>query len=298
LVISVDQRSTRIPQQMNPTVCIIGAGELGAATADALARRERVARVLLIDDAASVASGKALDIQQSGAIARFHPRLGGFADLSRVTGCAACVVADRTGRPSTEWQGDELLGLLKRLAPFLGEVPIVLAGTSHAVGMPLAVREAGVRRERLIGSAPEALAAATRAIVAMEAACSPAEVGLAVLGTPPSGFVVPWSDATIGGYALERVLTPVQLTRVEARVARLWPPGPFALGAAAARVVEGVVGSSRRAFNVLTVLGGEFGVRGRVGTVPAVLSAAGVVQTRVPLLNTRERVRLESALGA
>ena len=59
---------------MNATVCIIGAGELGAAVADALARREPVARVVLIDDAASVASGKALDIQQSGAIARFHTR--------------------------------------------------------------------------------------------------------------------------------------------------------------------------------------------------------------------------------
>jgi malate/lactate dehydrogenase len=110
--------------------------------------------------------------------------------------------------------------------------------------------------------------------------------------------VVPWSDASIGGYALERVLTQVQLTRIEARMARLWPPGPFALGAAAARVVEGIIGSSRRAFCVLTVLGGEFGVRGRVGTLPAVLSPSGIVQTRVPTLNTRERVRLEIALGA
>ena len=53
-----------------------------------------------------------------------------------------------------------------------------------------------------------------------------------------------------------------------------------------------------RAFCVLTVLGGEFGVQGRVGTLPAVLSTSGIVQTRVPTLNTRERVRLETALGA
>ena len=167
---------------MNATVCIIGAGELGAAVADALARREPVARVVLIDDAASVASGKALDIQQSGAIARFHTRLEGSNDLSRVTGCAACVVADRTGRPSTEWQGDEALALLKRLAPFLGDVPIVLAGTSQAAVIPLAVLEAGVRRERLLGSAPEALAHATRAIVAMWPAIVIATTGV-IIGT-------------------------------------------------------------------------------------------------------------------
>ena len=135
-------------------------------------------------------------------------------------------------------------------------------------------------------------------MVAMEARCSPSEVDLTVLGAPPSGFVVPWSEASIGGYSLERVLSQVQLTRIEARAARLWPPGPFALGLAAARVAEGLVQNSRRAFSVLMVLGGEFGVRGRVGAIPVNLSPAGVTGTRVPTLNTRERVRLETALGA
>ena len=155
-----------------------------------------------------------------------------------------------------------------------------------------------MRRERLVGSASEALVGAITAIVAMEAGCSPAEVLLTVLGAPPSGFVVPWSEASIGGYSLERVLSQVQLTRIEARAARLWPPGPFALGLAAARVTEALVQSSRRAFSVLTVLGGEFGVRGRVGALPVILSPEGIAHTRVPTLNTRERVRLETALGA
>ena len=57
------------------------------------------------------------------------------------------------------------------------------------------------------------------------------------------------------------VLSQVQLTRVAARAARLWPPGPFALGQAAAGVAAGVLRSERRAFSVLTVLSGEFGVR-------------------------------------
>jgi malate/lactate dehydrogenase len=118
-----------------------------------------------------------------------------------------------------------------------------------------------------------------------------------VLGAPPRGFVVAWSEASIGGHALERVLTQVQLSRIEGRVAHLWPPGPHALGLAAARVAEAVVTSSRRAFSVLTPLGGEFGVRGKVGVLPARLSTQGIVETRVPFLNTRERVRVENALG-
>lgn len=279
------------------TICILGAGELGGAIAHALARGARVARVLLVDAAGNVAAGKALDIQQSGAIEGFPVRLDGTDDVTRVAGSAAMVIADRTGRPSREWEGEEGLGLLNRVVSFAATTPIVFAGTAQAGLMLTAAREAGVGRERLIGSAPDAFAAAVRAMVAIEAQCSPAEVSLDVLGVP-GRFVVLWSEASIGGRAVERVLTQAQLARLEARVARLWPPGPYALGLAAARVVEGIVESSRRAFSVLTVLGGEFGVRNRVGTLPALLSATGIVHARVPSLTTRERVQLETVLGA
>jgi len=225
-------------------------------------------------------------------------RLDGTDDVSRVAGCAVCVVADRFGLPSSEWQSEEGLAMLTRLAPYAGDAPLVFAGAAQAGLLLAASRDAHMRRERLLGSAPEALAGAIRAIVAMEAPCSPSEVGLTVLGTPPAGFVVPWSEASIGGYGLERVLSQVQLVRIEARAARLWPPGPFALGLAAARVTEALVLSSRRTFSVLTVLAGEFGVRGRVGALPLILSPAGIAHIRTPALNTRERVRLETALGA
>ena len=283
------------------TVCIIGAGEIGGAVAHALARGERTARVVLIDTAGGVAAGKALDIQQSGAVEGFHTQLSGTDDFTRVTACDVCVVADRARAPvaewRSEWEGDEGLALLTRLAPFLAESPIVCAGPSQADLLLAMVRESGFRRERLVGSAAAAFASAVTAIVAMEARCSPVEVNLTVLGAPAGGFVIPWSEAAIAGFALERVLSQVQLTRLEARVARLWPPGPHALGLAAARVTEAILTSSRRAFSVLAVLSGEFGVRGRVGTLPALLSTTGIVHARVPTLNTRERVQLETALG-
>ncbi len=279
------------------TVCIIGAGELGGAIAHALARGERVRRIVLLDDAANVAAGKALDIQQAGPIECAHALLDGSADITRVVGASVCVIADRSGRTSQEWHGEEGLALLKRLIPYLEESPIVFAGSSQEEMLLGAARELHLRRERLLGSAPGALTGAVKSMVAIEAQCSPTEIELTVLGAPPRGFVVPWSEASIGGQAVERVLTQVQLSRIENRVAHLWPPGPHALGLAAARVTEAVLTASRRTFAVLTMLGGEFGVRGRVGVLPAVLSAGGIVATRVPALNTRERVQVENALG-
>ena len=278
------------------TVCIIGAGELGGAIAHALARGERVRRVFLIDEAGTMAAGKALDIQQAGAVDGSHTRVEGTTDLTRVTGCAVCVVAD-SARPAGEWQGEIALAMMRRLAGFVGETPIVFAGAAQSDLLLASVREAGFARQRVVGSAPEALASATRAIVALEARCSSAEVSLNVLGTPPAGFVVPWGEASIAGYALERVLTQVQIRRVEARMARLWPLGPHALGLAAARVVEALVTTSRRAPSVLAVLGGEFGVRNRVGVLPCFLSPGGIAQTRIPDLSARERVQLDTALG-
>jgi malate dehydrogenase len=278
------------------TVAIVGAGHVAGATAHALAMSDRVGRLLLVDDAASAARGKALDIRQSGAISKFHTRLEGTDDLSSVTGCDVCVIADRFGAGG-EWSGDEGLATVKRLLPYVGKTPLVFAGASQGGLIAFAATEAGIDRRRLIGSAPEALVSSVVAITALEAGCSPREVMLTVLGAPPSSFVVPWSEGSIGGYPLQAMLSQAAQARVERRLGHLWPPGPYVLGAAAARITSALVSSSRQSFSVLTQLRGEFAVRDRPGILPARLAAGGIVQTRVPELTTRERVQLQAALG-
>jgi malate dehydrogenase len=286
-------------------VAIIGAGDLGAACAQALAARDCVGRILFVDEAVKAASGKALDIQQSGAVDGFHTQLSATDDGSALIGASVCIVADRLGPPSREWTGDDALAHLRTIAPYIADAPLVFAGV-HVDVMVHAVREIGIDRRRLIGSSADAYASAIRSIVAIEAGCSPAEVMLAVLGvgspeglphTTGHGFVIPWSEASIAGYALERTLTPAQVMRIEARAAKLWPPGPFTLGMTAARVAEAIVNSSRGRFNVLTLLGGEFGARNRIGALPVLLNARGIASVREPALNTRERVLVETALG-
>jgi malate/lactate dehydrogenase len=278
------------------TVAIVGAGDIGGATAHALALSDRVGRLILIDPALSAAQGKALDIRQAGAIAGFHTRIDGAGDLDRATGCDVCVIADRFGPSGGEWRSDQGLSMTKQIDAYLSGAPIVFAGAWQSELIALAASDAGIAAHRLIGAGPEALASSVIAIVAMEAECSPREVTLAVLGRPPLGFVIPWSEASIGGYPLEAVLTQPSLTRVQARVQHLWPPGPYTLGAAAARVITGLLSSSRQSFNILTQLGGEFGVRNRPGAITARLGARGILQMRMPELTTRERVQLGTAL--
>lgn len=277
------------------SVAILGAGEIGGATARALAARDLASRILLVDTKGDAAAGKALDIQQSGPVDGFHTRLQGTSDETMITGCHVCIVADLMG--AGEWKGDDGLSMLTRIARYLGHTPLVFAGASQSDLLAKAALELSLRRERLIGSCPEALASAVRAIVALEARCSPGEVTLTVLGRPPAGFVVPWSEASIGGYALQRTLSQAQLARIESRVAQLWPPGPNTLGTTAATIADAILTASRRSFSVLTWLEGEFGVRRVVGALPARLGTGGIVDVRVPGIGAREQVQLQSALN-
>ena len=279
------------------TVAIVGAGEIGGSTARALAGTDRIGRLLVIDPAGLAAAGKALDLRQAGAIDRTHTRLEGTDDATRVAGCDVCVVADRFGAAG-EWRGEEGLALLRQLVPHLGRAPIVFAGALQSELLAAAAAELSVDRRRLLGSAPEAFVSAARAIVAIEANCSPREVLLTVLGTPPSGLVIPWSEASLGGYNLQRVLAPVQFRRVEARAAVLWPPGPYALGAAAQRVVAALLSSSRQSVSVLMQLVGEFGGRECAGCLPVRLGPHGVVEVRIPELTSREYMQVQNALSA
>ena len=279
------------------TVAIIGAGEIGGATAQALAARDCVRRVLLVDQAAGIAAGKALDIQQAGAINGSHTQLSGTDDVSRVAGYALHVIADRADQPGVEWHGDEGWTMLSRLVSYAGSAPMVFAGATQADLMLAAGRDARIARARLIGSAPQAFVAAATAIVAMEANTAATEITLTAVGAP-GDLVVPFSEASIGGYALERVLSQAQIARIQARLVRLWPPGDHTLGRAAAQMVEAALTASRTSLSALTLLDGELGVRHRVGALPVRLAPTGIVERRVPTLNPRERVLLETALGA
>ncbi len=130
------------------TAAIIGAGELGGAIAHALARRDAVGRIWLVDAAGNPAAGKALDIQQSGAIEGFGTQLGGTSDVTRIIGCDVCIVADRFGPGSPEWQGEEGFAHLTRIAEMVPDTPLVFAGAAQAPLLAQLAREAHVCRGR------------------------------------------------------------------------------------------------------------------------------------------------------
>ncbi len=277
-------------------VAVLGAGELGGALAHKLAARDRVGSVCLIDPARGVAAGKALDIRQSGPIERFGTRLSA-GTVDAVVGAGVVVVADPAGPRDEGGRSASGPALVERIAGLTGDAPIVCAAADGGELIARAVRELRIARHRIMGSAPEALAAGLRALIALEADISPAQVAVQVLGMLPEHPVVAWSGATVGGGPLEDRLSPSALARVRRRVERLWPPGPYALASAAARVVEALAGGgSRRVFTCCVADGSR-----RLASAPAVpvtLGAGGVDAVVAPALSPSERVQLDNALAA
>lgn len=276
------------------TVAIIGAGVVAAETARQLAALEVARDIRLIDPQSSIAAGKALDIQQAGPIARFGTRLSGAADLTAAAGAALVVFADRAG-PDEVRPIESGLDLVRRVAASAPRVPFVFACAEDHALMEAAVRELRMEPRRLMGSSPEALAAAARAMLALAAGASPGETAVPVCGVP-GGWVFGWSEAIVSGRPASVALPPHEILAVERRARASWPPGPYTLSSAAARVAAAVLARSRRRFTCFAAIDeGEW--RGRIAAMSVLAGPDGVAERLEPALSARERVQLASALS-
>lgn len=277
------------------SIVILGAGELGGALARQLAAADIASRIVLVDDAGRVAEGKALDIRQAAPVDGYSSFVAGSTDESAVLGADAVVIADRFAN-GAEWQDDAGVALVRRITHLNPKAMVVCAGAQQMLVIERGVREGGIPRHRLFGSAPEAFRSSIVSMTALEAGCSPTEISLTVVGRPPGQAIVPWEDASIGGRRATEVLTPPAITRLDARLTRMWPPGPITLAGAATRVLR--VASTRSALSVcafVAVTRGE-GDQGRVGMLPVQVRPTGISAVLTPTLTARDRVRLDTVL--
>ena len=281
------------------TVVILGAGDIGGALARQLAALDLASRIVIVDDMANVAAGKALDIAQSGPVDGYHTALSGTNDMAAVVGAVAVVIADRASGPQdSEWPAEGGLALIKRVAGLNQAAPIICAGARQASLIEKSVNEGGLSRLRVFGSAPEALRSAIIAITALEANASPTDISLSVLGRPPQQVIVPWDEAAISGRCTTNVLSAAQLARLDARIARLWPPGPYALAGAAASMIKNALMRTPRVHAALVAVTRDEGRPGRSAMMPVTLQPSGIASLVAPALSSRDRVRFETTMRA
>ena len=272
-----------------PFIAVIGAGPLGGAVAHTLALRNRVAEVRLIDPHASVAQGKALDILQSAPVERFTTNLTAAQSLHSAAGARTIVLAD-SASSSAEHSGETGLAMLREITNVERTCPFVFAGAGQQVLMERAASELHVRRARVMGSAPGALESALRALAALAIDVSALDVQLRIAGSPPTRVAVGWEEATATGLPLRTQLAPHAIAALTQRIPTLWPPGPYALASAAARVVEAIANGSRKRFTCFVSL--ESGpTRNAVAAMPVELGPRGILRVLEPGLTQHERIQ-------
>lgn len=271
-------------------VAIIGAGALGGTLAHTLASRSRVHEVRLIDPEGRVAEGKALDIQQSSPVEQWSSRVTASTSFAAAAGAGAIVFADLVA--SGEIAGDAGLAIVRQIARTDTAAPLLFAGGTQRELMALTVRELHVAARRTIGSAPFALESSIRAVAAALIDGSPVDLSIGVAGVPPRDLAIGWDAATAFNQPIAAVLAPHHLASISSRVPALWPPAPYTLGSAAARVVEALVHGSRRRFTCFAALEGR-----HVVAVPVEIEKGGIRRTLDPALSRHERTIYENGLA-
>ncbi|MEO5821779.1 MAG: hypothetical protein ABIT71_14850 [Vicinamibacteraceae bacterium] len=273
---------------------IVGAGPLATALASTLAARGRVRHVRLIDDAVTVAAGKALDVRQSTPVLGSDVTIDATADLAAAADADVILIADAHGAPPIEWEGEFGLAVLGRLAAVNGRVPIICAGARQASLVERGVGELGLPWTRILGSASIAFDAAARAIVAEAAGTAARAVFLALAGLPPTRLVVGWSASSIEGAPAEARLAPGGMAMATRRFTGAWPPGPFALAAAAAVLLEHLDDASPAPLPAI-VAAPAHGHRAAIALVR--VGPSGVLHAAAPALSPYERIALDNAIA-
>jgi malate dehydrogenase len=275
-------------------VAIIGAGDLGGAIAHVLARRHAAATVRLVDDRGQVAEGKALDLMQAAPVEGFATQVTGSTEIIAAGGADIVIVADRHG--GGEWQGEDGLQLLGRLRGITPAAIVLCAGASQRDLVDRGVREVHIDRHKIFGTAPEAMAAGARGLIALALNSSPRDVAVTILGNPPDQTIVPWNDAALGGLALSQLIDAPARRRLAAQIARLWPSGPHALAAAAAKAIDAIFGRTRAIVSCFVAPDEPARRHARTAALPVRLGPRGVEAVIAPSLSVVDQVALDNAM--
>jgi malate dehydrogenase len=277
-----------------PFIAVIGGGALGGALAHKLAARNRIEEVRLIDPESRIAQGKALDILQASPVEQFSTRVTAADSIAAAAGAEVIVIADAASGQG-EHSGEGGLALLRQLTRMIDRTPIVCAGAAQRELIARAVAELHVAPNRILGSAPFALESALRALAGLAIDASGVEISLRVVGVPPGSAVVAWEEAAAFGQPLTSEIPPHAIAALTARIARLWPPGPYVLASAAARVAEAIAIGARRRFSCFVSMGSG-PLRGTVVAMPVEIGPGGVRRVIEPALTRQERTMLENAV--
>jgi malate dehydrogenase len=275
---------------MRRRVTVVGAGNVGATCAQVLASRD-YADVVLVDIKEGLPQGKALDINQMGAVLGCEPRVSGSNSYNETEGSDVVVITAGLPR-SPGMSRDDLVATNekivkdvteKAIAQSPGAILIIVSNPLDAM-CHVAKNVSGWPKERVFGMAGILDTARFSTFIAWATNASVKDVTAMVLGGPGDQMVPVVSATTVGGIPLRKLVGDAEIEQMVTRTAKgggelvelLGTSAWYAPGAAAAQMVDSIMLDEKRVLPCTAYLEGEYGIDGLYMGVPVKLGAAGI----------------------
>ena len=296
-----------------PKVTVIGAGNVGATTAQRIAEAG-LADVVLVDIVEGLPQGKTLDLSESAPVVGHDRTITGTNDYADTAGSDIVVVTSGLARQPGMSRDD----LLAKNAGIVGSVVSQAAAVSPdailiIVTNPLdamchvAMKASGFPRERVIGMAGVLDSARFRTFIAWELGVSVGSTHAFVLGGHGDTMVPLPRYSTVAGIPLtdllsaERIEALVDRTRNGgAEVVALLKSGSayYAPAASVAQMAAAILGDTKAVLPCAVLLQGEYRTDGLVVGVPVKLGRGGVEEIVQIELTADEQAEFDRSAAA
>ncbi len=276
---------------MRRKVTVIGAGNVGATTAQRIVEKE-LADVVLVDVVDGVPQGKGLDMYQSGAVEGFDMKIVGSNAYEETEGSDLCIMTAGLAR-KPGMSRDDLLkkneeivaDCIAKVTRYSRDLTIVVVTNPLDAMCEVARRVSKLPKNKVVGMAGILDSARMRAFIAMEMNVSMANIHATVLGGHGDTMVPLPRYTTVAGVPITELLTPERVAAIVKRTAgggaeivNFLKTGSayYAPSAAAVEMADAIFNDKKKILPCAAYLEGEYGINGLYVGVPVVLGKDGV----------------------
>ena len=298
---------------MRTKVTVIGAGNVGATTAQRLAERG-YADIVLVDIVDGLPQGKALDMYEASPVIGVDSCITGATDYGPTANSDIIVITSGVARKPGMSRDDLLqinMGIVDSVTrAAIAESPdatIVVVSNPLDAMCHVAFDAAGIPSSRVIGMAGILDTARYRSFLAEAINVSVEDINAFVLGGHGDTMVPLASYTTAAGIPITKLLPQDQLDQIiqrtrdgGAEIVNLLKTGSafYAPSAAVAQMVDAIALDKRRILPCAALLEGEYGVNGLFIGVPVILGRNGIEQILEISLTDEEQSQLNHSADA
>src|SRR5687767_2400706 len=295
-------------------ITVVGAGNVGATTAQRLAEKELAKLVVMVDVVEGVPQGKALDQWESAPIEGFDTRVLGTNGYDETAESDIVIITAGIAR-KPGMSRDDLLntnaGIVKQVSEQVKRTSpnaiVIMVSNPLDVMCYVAKQVTGFPRERVLGMAGVLDTARYRSFLAEALDVSVEDIQAMVLGGHGDTMVPLVSYTTVSGIPVTQLIDREKLNAIVdrtrnggAEIVAFLKTGSayYAPSAAAVQMVEAIALDKKRILPCSAWLQGEFGLREVFCGVPCKVGRKGLERVIEVTLTGSEREELHKSAEA